>query len=70
VLFNDFKSVFFVLSVLFQNIAEPNLSTYLTMKNVLRIILLLALIFIGSKVLFSDFSLEKPENKTLAVVKK
>ncbi|SEP72411.1 hypothetical protein SAMN05421824_0152 [Hyunsoonleella jejuensis] len=69
-LFNDFKSVFFVLSVLFQNIAEPILSTYLTMKNVLRIILLLALIFIGSKVLFSDFSLEKPENKTLAVVKK
>ncbi|WP_262708621.1 hypothetical protein [Hyunsoonleella flava] len=40
------------------------------MKNVLRIILLLALIFIGSKVLFSDFSLEKSEDKTLAVVKK
>ncbi|WP_262708432.1 hypothetical protein [Hyunsoonleella pacifica] len=40
------------------------------MKNVLRIILLLALIFIGSKVIFSDFSLEKPEDKTLAVVKK
>ncbi len=40
------------------------------MKNILRIILLLALIFIGSKVLFSDFSLEKSENKTLAVVKK
>ncbi|MGC6431776.1 MAG: hypothetical protein ACON5F_12100 [Jejuia sp.] len=40
------------------------------MKNVLRIILLLALVFIGSKVLFSDFNLEKSEDKTVAVLKK
>ncbi len=62
--------VFLVVYNIFWNIATPNLLTYLTMKNVLRIILLLALVFIGSKVLFSDFNLEKPENKTLAVVKK
>ena len=40
------------------------------MKNVKRIFLLLTLIFLASKVLFSDFSLEKPENETIAVVKK
>lgn len=40
------------------------------MKNVLRIILLLALVFIGSKVLFSDFSLEKSEDQKVAVLKK
>lgn len=40
------------------------------MKNVLRIILLLALIFIGSKVLSSDFNLEKSDNETIAVLNK
>jgi uncharacterized membrane protein YhdT len=38
------------------------------MKNVLRLILFIALVFVGSKVLFSDFSLEESENKTVAVV--
>jgi uncharacterized protein YxeA len=40
------------------------------MKNVLRIILLLALVLIGSVILSSDFNLDKSENKTIAVVKK
>lgn len=69
-LINEFLQVYLVFSNIFWSIASPNLSTYLIMKNVLRIILLLALIFIGSKVLFSDFTLEKPEGNTAAVVKK
>ncbi|MFD2726171.1 hypothetical protein [Hyunsoonleella rubra] len=40
------------------------------MKNVKRIILLITLLFLASKVLFSDFSLEKSENEAVAVVKK
>ncbi|MFD2822328.1 hypothetical protein ACFS5M_01525 [Lacinutrix iliipiscaria] len=38
------------------------------MKNILRIFLLAALIFVASKVLFSDFSINKSENKTAIVV--
>ena len=38
------------------------------MKNVLRLILFITLVFVGSKVLFSDFNLEESENKTVAVV--
>ncbi len=40
------------------------------MKNVKRIILLITLVLLASKVLFSDFSFEKSENETVAVVKK
>ena len=40
------------------------------MKNVKRIILLIALIFFASKVLFSDFQISKSENKTAAIVSK
>lgn len=40
------------------------------MKNILRFILLLALLFIGSKVLFSDSDLEKSGNRITSVVKK
>ncbi len=40
------------------------------MKNVLRIILLIALVFIGSQVLSSDFSLEQTDENTVAIVKK
>jgi len=40
------------------------------MKNIKRILLLIALVFFASKVLFSDFSLEKFENKTAAIVSK
>ncbi len=40
------------------------------MKNVKRILLLIALVFFASKVLFSDFSLTKSESKTVAIVNK
>ncbi|WP_262917583.1 hypothetical protein [Aestuariivivens sediminicola] len=40
------------------------------MKNVKRIVLLLALVFLVSKVLFSDFELVKTENKIAAIVDK
>ena len=40
------------------------------MKNVKRIVLLIALIFFASKVLFSDFELVKSENRTTAIVSK
>tara|TARA_R110000868_G_scaffold411005_1_gene701314 strand:+ start:6344 stop:6466 length:123 start_codon:yes stop_codon:yes gene_type:complete len=40
------------------------------MKNLKRIFFLVLLVFIASKVLFSDFHIEKPENKTTAVVNK
>lgn len=36
------------------------------MKNIKRIVLLIALIFITSKVLFSDFEISKPESITIA----
>lgn len=40
------------------------------MKNVKRILLLIAIIFFASKVLFSDFEIFKSENKTTAIVSK
>ncbi|WP_345275205.1 hypothetical protein [Litoribaculum gwangyangense] len=40
------------------------------MKNIKRIVLLIALIFFASKVLFSDFEIFKSEDKTTAVVSK
>lgn len=40
------------------------------MKNVKRILLLIALIFFASKVLFSDFEISKSENNTAAIVSK
>ncbi|WP_262894857.1 hypothetical protein [Snuella sedimenti] len=40
------------------------------MKNVKRIVLLIALVFIAGKVLFSDFDISKPENKITAIVSK
>ncbi|WP_262916818.1 hypothetical protein [Aestuariivivens insulae] len=40
------------------------------MKNVKRIILLIALVFFVSKVLFSDFELVKSENKIAAIIGK
>lgn len=40
------------------------------MKNILRLILFIALVFIGSLVLHSDFNTEKSDNKAIAVVKK
>lgn len=40
------------------------------MKNVLRIILLLALFLVANKVLSSDFNIEKTEDKTVAVLNK
>ncbi len=40
------------------------------MKNVKRIILLITLVFLVSKVLFSDFELVKSENKIVAIVGK
>ncbi len=40
------------------------------MKNVKRLVLLFALIFFASKVLFSDFEISKSENKTAAIVSK
>lgn len=40
------------------------------MKNVKRIVILVALIFFVSKVLFSDFELVKSENKIAAIVGK
>jgi hypothetical protein len=43
-------------------LAVPKLITYLIMKNLKRIFLLLALAFIASKVLFSDFDLSQKKN--------
>jgi len=40
------------------------------MKNIKRLLLLIALIFFASKVLFSDFQISKSENKTTAIVSK
>lgn len=40
------------------------------MKNIKRIVLLIALIFFASKVLFSDFEISKSESQTAAIVKK
>lgn len=40
------------------------------MKNVKRILLLIALIFLASKVIFSDFEISKSENKTASVARK
>lgn len=40
------------------------------MKNLKRIILLIALVFVAGKVLFSDLDISKPENKTMAIVNK
>ncbi len=41
------------------------------MKNLKRILLLAALVFLASKVLFSDFELTKPErNTTVAIMAK
>lgn len=37
------------------------------MKNVIRIFLLLALVVLASKVLFSDFHVSSSENKTVIV---
>ena len=39
------------------------------MKNIVRIFLLLILIFVASKVLFSDFHLPKTENETVTIAK-
>jgi|UPI0004AE1DFD hypothetical protein len=40
------------------------------MKNVKRIVLIIALIFFASKVLSSDFNLFKSENKTSTIASK
>ncbi len=40
------------------------------MKNIKRLLLLIALIFFASKVLFSDFEISKSENQTTAIVSK
>lgn len=40
------------------------------MKNVKRILLLIALVLFASKVLFSDFEISKSENKITAIVGK
>ncbi|WP_157757643.1 hypothetical protein [Pseudalgibacter alginicilyticus] len=40
------------------------------MKNFKRIVLLIALVVVASKVLFSDFEIVKSEHKTAAIVNK
>lgn len=40
----------------------PKLKTYLIMKNLKRLFLLVALAFIASKVLFSDFEFSQNRN--------
>jgi len=40
------------------------------MKNLKRIVLLIALIIVANKVLFSDFEISKPENRAIAIVSK
>jgi hypothetical protein len=40
------------------------------MKNLKRIFFLVLLVFIASKVLFSDLDISKSENKTVMVVNK
>lgn len=40
------------------------------MKNLKRLFLLILLVFIASKVLFSDFHLTKTENKTTVMANK
>ena len=38
------------------------------MKNFKRLVLLIALAFVASKVLFSDFEISKTENQTAVIV--
>lgn len=45
-------------------------TNHLTMKNFTRIILLVALVFVASKVLFSDLETTETENKLTAIVNK
>ncbi|HMR16364.1 hypothetical protein [Mariniflexile maritimum] len=40
------------------------------MKNIKRLVILIALIFCASKVLFSDFDISKSESKTTALASK
>ena len=40
------------------------------MKNIKRLLLLIAIIFFASKVLFSDFEISKSVNQTTAIVSK
>lgn len=40
------------------------------MKNFIRIVLVISLVFFASKVLSSDFEITKTENKTAAVINK
>lgn len=51
-------------------LVKPNLSNLLTMKNLKRFILLIALILFAGKVLFSDFQVVKSENNSTAIVSK
>ncbi|WP_256467953.1 hypothetical protein [Seonamhaeicola sp. ML3] len=38
------------------------------MKNLKRFVILIALIFVAGKVLFSDFEIIKPDNNATAIV--
>ncbi len=67
-LFNDYWSIFFVFLDLIWKLALPNLSNLLTMKNLKRFVILIALIFVAGKVLFSDFEIIKPDNNATAIV--
>jgi len=50
-------------------LVAPNQNKLTTMKNLKRIILLAALVFLASKVLFSDFEITTAENNaTVAIV--
>ena len=69
-LFNDFVSICLIFSYIFFKLAVPNLFNLLIMKNVKRIVLLIALIFFASKVLSPDFELFKSEDNATAIVKK
>jgi len=40
------------------------------MKNIKRLFLLITLIFLASKVLFSDFEISKTENRTTTIANK
>lgn len=58
---------FLCLSNYFFDVSSPKNKNLLIMKNVKRIFLLIALIVLANKVLFSDFELPKAESKAITI---
>ena len=62
-----FFSHFLCLLIYFFDVSSPKNKNLLIMKNVKRIFLLIALIVLANKVLFSDFKLPKAESNAITI---